>query len=319
MGAVRSFESRISAAGLQGTTARIAAESPGFADQATRRGSAQEPASCLNFPSHITPQPRGQQAKETDQMSNIVPFRATLQPVDAPMTMSSREIADLVEKRHDNVKRTVEMLADRGTIVRPQIEDEQDTDTMGRVRTTSVYHLDKRSSFIVVAQLSPEFTARLVDRWQQLEDEKASGGFALPQNYEQALEGLLVQVRQNNALMIENQQQRQVIAEQAPAVAAQERLAKTEGALNLSDAARCLGMSQTKFNKWLVANRWIFRKKDGSNRPVPYADKRNAGYMEVVGSTQRLLHGDVFVQSTYVTPKGLSKLAEIHGIEGWEL
>ncbi|UVD41564.1 hypothetical protein PQZ63_gp67 [Klebsiella phage pKp383] len=41
------------------------------------------------------------------------------------LTMSSLEIATLVEKRHDNVKRTIETLADNGVIVRPQIEDEQ--------------------------------------------------------------------------------------------------------------------------------------------------------------------------------------------------
>ena len=37
--------------------------------------------------------------------------------------MSSREIAELVEKRHDNVKRTSETLADRGVIQLPQIEE----------------------------------------------------------------------------------------------------------------------------------------------------------------------------------------------------
>ncbi|EKG36121.1 putative phage related protein [Pseudomonas syringae pv. avellanae str. ISPaVe037] len=35
------------------------------------------------------------------------------------------------------------------------------------------YHVCKRDSFIVVAQLSPEFTAALVDRWQELEDQSA--------------------------------------------------------------------------------------------------------------------------------------------------
>ncbi len=40
------------------------------------------------------------------------------------VTMSSREIADLVEKRHDNVLRTMETLAARGAITLPQIEDE---------------------------------------------------------------------------------------------------------------------------------------------------------------------------------------------------
>ena len=51
--------------------------------------------------------------------------------------------------------------------------DEQEvttTPTGGRrTYTTSAYRLEKRDSFVVVAQLSPEFTARLVDRWQELE------------------------------------------------------------------------------------------------------------------------------------------------------
>ena len=31
-----------------------------------------------------------------------------------------------------------------------------------------LYHVGKRDSYIIVAQLSPEFTARIVDRWQAL-------------------------------------------------------------------------------------------------------------------------------------------------------
>jgi phage regulator Rha-like protein len=46
--------------------------------------------------------------------------------------MSSREISELVEKRHDNVIRTIDMLAARRLIVAPQFEDEQFTDAMGR-------------------------------------------------------------------------------------------------------------------------------------------------------------------------------------------
>ena len=37
----------------------------------------------------------------------------------------------------------------------------------------SVYQLDKRSSLIVVAQLSPQFTARIVDRWQEIKAQVA--------------------------------------------------------------------------------------------------------------------------------------------------
>ena len=38
------------------------------------------------------------------------------------MRMTSVEIADMVEKRHDNVKRTIESLAEQDVISFPQIE-----------------------------------------------------------------------------------------------------------------------------------------------------------------------------------------------------
>ncbi len=95
----------------------------------------------------------------------------TLTPsaTDAGLTMSSREIAELLELRPDSVKRSIERLVERGTIVHPPLVDEPGADSMGRPRITQVYLLDKRSTYIVVAQLSPEFTARVIDRWQELE------------------------------------------------------------------------------------------------------------------------------------------------------
>lgn len=107
------------------------------------------------------------------------------------LTMSSQEIADLVELRHDNVKRTIETLVTKGIIVQPQIEDEQFADKLGRIRTQKVYMIGKRDSHVVVAQLSPEFTARLVDRWQELEEGLQSGKnniqLVVPQSLPEAL------------------------------------------------------------------------------------------------------------------------------------
>ncbi|WP_434626222.1 Rha family transcriptional regulator [Pseudomonas sp. Z1-29] len=89
------------------------------------------------------------------------------------VTMSSREIADLVGSRHDKVKQSIDRLAERGVIVQPPVGDEQSSDSLGRPRTEAVYHVCKRDSFVVVAQLCPEFTAVLVDRWQALEEQAA--------------------------------------------------------------------------------------------------------------------------------------------------
>lgn len=85
------------------------------------------------------------------------------------LTMSSQEIAELVGSRHDKVKQSIERLAARGAIQLPPL---------GGVRnhlgqTVEQYQVCKRDSFVVVAQLSPEFTAALVDRWQELEEKAA--------------------------------------------------------------------------------------------------------------------------------------------------
>ncbi len=85
------------------------------------------------------------------------------------VTMSSTEIADLVEARHDSVKRTIERLAERSAIQLPPLVEVQNH--LGQ--RVSVYSVGKRDSYVIVAQLSPEFTARLVDRWQELEQQVA--------------------------------------------------------------------------------------------------------------------------------------------------
>jgi hypothetical protein len=87
------------------------------------------------------------------------------------VTMSSREIARLVESNHAEVKRSVDRLAARRVIAIPPMAEY--LDALGRGGQFE-YWLDKRSSYIVVAQLSPEFTARLVDRWQELEAKQAA-------------------------------------------------------------------------------------------------------------------------------------------------
>lgn len=73
------------------------------------------------------------------------------------LSMTSLEIAGLVEKRHDNVKRTIETLAERGTIRLPQIEEAEKINNLGLPQRTSVLKL----------RLNPEMT-----HWANLE----SGG-----------------------------------------------------------------------------------------------------------------------------------------------
>jgi len=85
------------------------------------------------------------------------------------VTMTSQEIAELVGARHDNVKTSIERLACRKVIQLPPLQEVKNH--LGQ--TVEQYQVCKRDSFVVVAQLSPEFTAALVDRWQALEEHAA--------------------------------------------------------------------------------------------------------------------------------------------------
>jgi len=126
-------------------------------------------------------------------MQNLIPTGNTL-------TMSSREIAELVGSRHDSVKRTMDTLSDKGLITITQSVEP----TIGGGKPATVYLVGKRDSYIVVAQLCPEFTARLVDRWQELE--QAHRAPALPSDYISALEHLLETKRSEQAAIAERDQ-----------------------------------------------------------------------------------------------------------------
>ena len=112
-------------------------------------------------------------------------------------TMTSQEIAELVGARHDNVKTSIERLAGRKVIQLPPLQEVKNH--LGQTVEQYLFSGEKgkRDSLVVVAQLSPEFTGALVDRWQELEGQvrQQSQAPTLPQDYIGALEHLLASKR----------------------------------------------------------------------------------------------------------------------------
>ena len=78
------------------------------------------------------------------------------------LSMTSLQIAEMLGKRHDTVRTSIERLIDKGIIIQPSMTDVQILDTMGRSRNAQVYVFEdeqgQEDSITVVAQLSPEFT-----------------------------------------------------------------------------------------------------------------------------------------------------------------
>lgn len=79
--------------------------------------------------------------------------------------MSSREIAELVEARHNDVVATIERLFAKG-LLRSSRKSRREA-TGGR--PVDVYDLIERDTHLVVAGYSDEHRARVIDRWQELE------------------------------------------------------------------------------------------------------------------------------------------------------
>lgn len=119
------------------------------------------------------------------------------------LTMSSVEIAELTEKLHRNVTRTVKDLIAKELINPAQVEQRYNN---GK-NTRTIYNLNKRDSLVLVARLSPEFTAAIVDRWQELELEKANQTFDIPDNLPDALRLAADLAEENGELKLENTKQ----------------------------------------------------------------------------------------------------------------
>lgn len=237
----------------------------------------------------------------TNGTDNAAPRFPASQNV-ARLEMTSREIAELVGARHDSVKRTIERLAERGVIASPPVVEKP---TAGRPVAEHVFvgEKGKRDSIVVVAQLCPEFTARLVDRWQELEHRAAAP--AIPQTFSEALRLAADLAEQNTQLRI-------VVGEQAPKVEALERLTDACGTLCLTDTAKHLNIQRKRLLAWMRQNRWIYRR-EGSARWLAYQPRMVAGLLEhrvtVLGEDD--LGDQRLASQVRVTAKGLAKLAEL--------
>ncbi|WNN42777.1 Rha family transcriptional regulator [Winslowiella toletana] len=117
------------------------------------------------------------------------------------VTMSSLDIAELVKSRHSDVRRSIERLMQKGIISGAPMAFVENINNLGKSVKVKTYHLCKRDSYVVVAQLSPEFTGALVDRWQELESGVYSP--ALPSSYKEALIALVVAEEEKEKLSIE--------------------------------------------------------------------------------------------------------------------
>ena len=209
------------------------------------------------------------------------------------LTMGSREITKLVNSRHSDVCKSIETLISKGVIGGYQPKPYTHPQN-GQIYYE--YFLNKRDTYILVAQFSPEFTAAVIDRWQELENQQNPTAL-LPQNYLQALEQLVASEKEKQALALENK----AMKPKADFVDLYVDIGTTK---SLRETAKILNMPEKAMIAALERDKALYRQ---SGNLIPYSDKQSRGLFTVKTGTAE--HGHNFTQ-TRVTSKGIQWIAQ---------
>lgn len=103
------------------------------------------------------------------------------------------------------------------------------------------------------------------------------------------------------------------VQEMKPSVEAYDRIAKADGSLCLTDAAKALQMRPKDLIAKLSSGKWIY-KRAGNSHWLGYQDKVQAGYLEhKITEVTRSDGTTKITEQVRVTPKGLAKLAKDQG------
>ncbi|MEX4246447.1 phage regulatory protein/antirepressor Ant [Haemophilus influenzae] len=205
------------------------------------------------------------------------------------LTMSSREIAEITHKEHKNVLRVIRDLIEQNLVA--QIEPLK---FEYRNQWFDYYELNKRDTFVVVARLSPEFTAAVVDRWQALENRQKLTAL-IPQSFSEAL--ML-------AAQLQAEKERN-----APKVAFVDHYVEVGTSKSFRETAKILKIPERALVNRLVEDKYLYRQ---SGVLLPYQSAHTKDLFTVKTGTAE--HGHNYTQ-TRVTSKGIEFIASRYASE----
>ncbi|HEI8903431.1 TPA: phage antirepressor KilAC domain-containing protein [Proteus mirabilis] len=208
------------------------------------------------------------------------------------LTMSSREIADLTGKRHDNVMRDIRnMLSDLGVLLKT--EEAEEINNLGMSVKQKYYLLNKEECLCLISGYSIKLRMAIIKRWQELESQKS----LIPQTLPEALR-----------LAADLAEQKQ-IAEQKLAIAAPkaefvDRYVQATGLLGFREVSKLLKVKENFFREFLLSKRIMYKL---AGKLTPYSEHLDAGRFDVkTGENQ--INGHAYTQVKF-TPKGIQWIA----------
>lgn len=227
-----------------------------------------------------------------------------LNPASGVLTMSSREIAELCDKQHNNVMRDIRaMLVElhgEGGVLR--FEHTYRNEQNGQ--EYPIFNLPKRETLILISGYRLDLRARIIDRWQELEAKAAAEPVKIPDLSDPVV---LTQLLIEHASKRIEAEQRAATAEAAveaakPKTDFVDRFVKAEGLYGLQNAARVLNQPPNKFIGWLKQRHLFYQ----GGSLIPHVQYREQGIFEVKAT----IIEDKARYQTYITPKGLRYFAD---------
>jgi phage regulator Rha-like protein len=225
------------------------------------------------------------------------------QIISPTLTMSSREIAELTGKEHKNVIRTIKDLL-AAEILDAQIEPLK---FEYRGQWFDYYELKKRDSLILVARLSPEFTAHIVDRWQELEYRSKQHNVDI--NNPHALRKALLEYTEQ---VIELEHKNTGLEKSI------QTITQTNHGVKFQQACKVLNIKRQVLADWLRSHGWD-RRLQNARASTHYSQERGYCETKYEERTKIKANGELGSYSQiefFILPKGMEVLAKHFGIRG---
>jgi len=217
---------------------------------------------------------------------------------DVLLTMSSREIADLCEKRHDNVMTDIKkMLKDLG-LNAPDFSGAYET---AQGNTYHCFELPKDLTVTLITGYRADLRYKVVKRLEELESQSQPAMLSGPQLMAAALVEADATMRA----------QAKEMAGMREDVEALDRIAGADGSLTITEVAKNLGIRPKDAFGWLSQNGWTYKRAGGASW-LGFQSKCNAGLLEHKTTTVLRADGSERVtEQVRVTAKGLTRLAKL--------
>lgn len=182
----------------------------------------------------------------------------------APRTINSREVAEMVSMRHTDLMRKINgyveiLLNAKLRSVDFFIEDSY-KDASGK--ENKCYQLTRKGCDMVANKLTGEkgvlFTAAYVTRFEEMEKEIAMKQFNLPTTFKEALLMLVEAEEEKERLIADNNKKQELLVAQAPKIDLYNDFVNQDTIYSVNEIAKCLAiknLGRNKLYKWLRWNK----------------------------------------------------------------